>query len=82
MLDANRVDPQAAVDAEDLGAGDDLDARGSRGIRQRSFGLGAQIGDQRDIDARFLEVERGAVGAVVRGRDDDAVADLGAILEA
>ena len=29
-----------------------------------------------------FEIERGAVGAVVRGRDDDAVADLGAILAA
>ena len=48
MLDANRVDPQATVGAEDLGAGNDLDARGSRGLRQRSFGFGAQIDDQRD----------------------------------
>ena len=82
MLDANRVDPQAAVSAEDLGAGNDLDARGSRGLRQRSFGFGAQIDDQRDADARLLEIERSAVSAVVRGRDDDAVADLGAILKA
>ena len=66
--------------AEDLGAGDDFDARGSRGIRQRAFGLGAQIGDQRDADACLLEVERRAISAVVRRRDDDAVADLGAIL--
>ena len=82
MLDANRIDPQATVDAENLGAGDDLDARGARGLGQRSLGLAAQIGDQLDTDARFLEVERGAVGAIVRGRDNDAVADLGAILKA
>ena len=82
MLDPNRVDPQAAVDAENLGPGRDLDARGARGLGQRSLGLAAQIGDQRDADARFLQVERRAVGAVVRGRDDDALADLGAILAA
>ena len=80
MPDPNRVDPQATVDASNLGAGNDLDARGSRGIRQRSLGLAAQIGNQRDADACLLEVERRAVGAVVRRRDDDAVADLGAIL--
>ncbi len=82
MPDADSVHSQATVSAEDLGAGNDLDARGSRGIRQRSFGLGAQIGDQRDPNARLLEVERGAIGAVVRCRDNDAVADLGAILKA
>ena len=82
MLDTNGVDPQATVGAEDLGAGNDLDARGARGIRHRPFGLGAQIGDQRDADACLLEVERGAVGAIVRGGDNDAVADLGAILMA
>ena len=82
MLDPNRVDPQATVDANELGTGDDLDARGPRGLRQRSLGFWAQIGDQRDPNARFLEVECGAVGAIVRGRDDDAVADLGAILTA
>ena len=82
MPDANRVDPKATVDAENLGAGNDLDARRARGVRQRSLGLAAQIGDQLDADARLLQVERGAVGAVVRGRDDDAVADLGAILAA
>ena len=78
----NRLDPKAPVDAENLGAGRDLDARGARGLRQRPLGLGAQIGDQLDADARFLEVERSAVSAVVRGRDDDALADLGAILAA
>ena len=82
MPDANRIDPQAAFGAEDRGAGNDLDARGPRGVRKRSFGLGAQVDDQRDADARFLQVERGAIGAVVRRRDDDAVADLGAILKA
>ncbi len=82
MLDANGVDPQATVSAEDLGAGKDLDARGSRGLRQRSLGLGAQIDNKRDAHARFLEVERSPISAVVRGRDDDAVADLGAILNA
>ena len=82
MLDANGIDSQAAVSAEDLGAGNDLDARGLRGIRQRAFGFGAQVDNQRDAHARLLEVERSAVSAVVRGRDDDAVADLGAILKA
>ena len=81
-LDADGVDSQAAFGAENLGAGNDLDARGPCGIRQRSLGLGAQIDDQRDADASLLQIERGAVGAVVRRRDDDAVADLGAILEA
>ena len=42
-------------------------------------GLGPQIGDQRDVDAGRLQIERGAVGAVVRGRDDDALADLDAV---
>ena len=82
MLDANRIDPQATVGAEDLGAGNDLDARGSRSLRQRAFGFGAQIDDQRDAHARFLEIERSSVSAVVRRRDNDAVADLGAILKA
>ena len=54
MPDAHRIDPQATVDAEDLGAGDDLDARGARGFRQRSLRLRAQIGDQRDTDACLL----------------------------
>ena len=82
MLDANRIDPQVDRHAEDLGTGVDFDARGSCGLRQRSLGLGAQVDDQRDTHARFLEIERGSVSAVVRGRDNDAVADLGAILTA
>ena len=41
-----------------------------------------RVDNQRDAHARFLEVERSAVSAVVRGRDDDALADLGAILKA
>src|ERR1700679_4356350 len=82
MLDTNRLDSQATIDANNLGAGNDLDARGSRGIRERAFGLGAQIDDKLDADARLLELERGAVSGIVRRRDNDAVTDLGAILTA
>ena len=80
MLDANRFDPQAPVDAKNLGARHDLDPRGTRGIRQRALGFGAKIGDQLDADARFVEIERRAIGAVMRGRDDDAIAHPCAIL--
>ena len=60
----------------------DLEARRARGLAQRPVRVRAQIGDERDVDARLLEVEGGAIGAVVRRRDDDALADLDAILAA
>ena len=82
MPDADGVDPQPPVSADDLGACDDFDARCPRGIHERALGLGAQIDDERDVDARRLQVERRAIGAVVCRRDDDAVADLRAILTA
>ena len=74
-IQANRLDPETPVDAEDFGPRRDLDAGCARGLGQRSFRLAAQIGDQLDGDARAFEIERGAIGAVVRGRDNDAFAD-------
>ncbi len=81
MPDANRIDPQATIGAEDLGAGKNLDVRGARGVGQRPADLAPQISDQRNADASLLEIERGAIGAVMRGHDDHSVADPGAILE-
>ena len=60
----------------------DLEARRARGLAQRPVRVRAQVGDERDVDARLLEVEGGAIGAVVRRRDDHALADLDAILAA
>ena len=42
--------------------------------------LVAQIRDQRDLDAGLFQIERRAIGAVVRGHDDDALADLDAVM--
>ena len=81
-LNAHGLDAKAPVDAGDLRPGHDLDPGGARRLRQRPFRLAAQIGDQRDIDARRFQVERGAIGCIMRRRDDDALADLDAILNA
>ena len=79
-IQSHRLNPQAPFNAQNLGPRRDLDSRGARGFGQRLLGVWAQIGDQRDADARLLQVQRGAVGAVVRGRDDNALADLHAML--
>ncbi len=51
-----------------------------RRLRQRPRRVVAQIGDQFDLGARVLEIERGAIGAVMRGHHDDALADPDAVL--
>ena len=81
-VQAHGLDAKTPVDAGDLRPGRDLDPGGARGLRQRSFRLTAQIGDQRDIDACSFQVERGAIGSIMRRRDDHALADLHAILTA
>ncbi len=81
-VQAHGLDAKTPVDAGDLRPGRDLDPGGARGLRQRSFRLAAQIGDQRDIDACSFQVERGAIGPVMRRRDDHALADLHAVLTA
>ena len=81
-IHANGLDPETPVNAEDLGPGRNLDAGRARRLRQRPRRLAAQIRDQLDGDARAFEIEGGAIGAVVRGSDDGAFADLDAILAA
>ena len=51
-----------------------------RRLRQRPRRVVAQIGDEFDLSARFLQIERGAIGAVVRSHHDDALAHLDAVL--
>ena len=48
-------------------------------MRQRAVGARPEVGDHRDLDARRGEFERGAIGRIVRRRDDDARARLDAV---
>ena len=62
----------------DGGLDRDPEARRARHAGQRPGRLVTQVGDQFDGDARLMQVERGAIGLVMGGGDDDALADLDA----
>ena len=72
----------AALNLVNRGLGRDAQACGARRLRQGPGGGVAEVRDQLDFDPRVFQVERGAIGAVVRGDDDDALADFDAILDA
>ena len=54
----------------------------ARGLGQRPFASGRRSAISATSTPASLQIERGAIGAVVRGRDDHALADLDAILAA
>ena len=77
--EAHADDAQAPLDRVDGGLDRDPESRRAGRLRQRPGRLVAQVGDQLDRDAGLVQVERGAIGLVMRSDDDDALADLDAM---
>ena len=65
-LHLDRGDPPTPLGPGDGMAGADADARGACGSWQVALRAGAQV-DHADADPGALQVERGAIGAVVVG---------------
>ena len=72
-LHLDRGDPPTPLGPGDGMAGADADARGARGSWQVALRAGAQV-DHADADPGALQVERGAIGAVVVGEHHGAAA--------
>ena len=72
-LHLDRGDPAAPFGRGDGMADADADARSARGSGQVALRVGAQV-DHADADPGALQVERGAIGAVVVGEHDGAAA--------
>ena len=51
-----------------------------RGLGPRPENLVAEIRDQFNLGASLFQIDRRAIGAVVRGHDDNTLADLDAVL--
>ena len=69
-----------ALNLVNCGLGRNLQACRTDSVRQRSRRVVAQIRDQFDLDPGVAQVERRAIGAVVRGDEDDAFTDFDAVL--
>ena len=72
-------DPEAAARAEDRRVHLDRQPARAGGRDQAPSRLGAAVDDHGDLAAGVGEIERGAIAAVVRGGDDDAVSRLDAV---
>ncbi len=71
-------DARPSLDLVDGGLDRDPEASRAGHVGERPGRLVAQVGDQLDRDAGLMQVERGAIGLVMCGGDDDALADLDA----
>ena len=72
--------PRIALDARNGGPGPDRNAKRTCLLRQRPVGRGPRIHDARHVEARAPDRDGGAIGVVVVGHDDRAVAGAHAIL--
>ena len=66
-------------DADDRRAGLDAQAGLARRLRPFALRLVPEVGDDGDLDARLRQFQRGAIGRIMRGRDDGARAGLYAV---
>ena len=78
-VDAQRLHPQPAGGAGDGAAEQGLDAEGTGAVGERGVDRRADVDDGGGLGAGLGEVEGGVPGAVVRGDDRRAVADLDAV---
>ena len=69
-----------ALELVNCGSCGDPQTRCARRLRQRSGRGVAQIRDQFDPYPRLMQVERGAISAVMCGDDDDSLTDFDAVL--
>ena len=77
--DMRLADTQATARPDDRGTGRHWDSSGARHLRQRAVRTRAQIDDRGDRDARRSELDRCAIGIVMRGEDDGARPRLDAV---
>ena len=69
------LDPEVSLGAEDGGAREDFDARGTRRVGKAARDLRADIGDGGDGRAARSKIERGLISRIAGGDDDHAPSD-------
>jgi hypothetical protein len=74
QADGNAGDALAALDLDNAAAGLDPDAQRARLLRQRAGGLAAGVDNGGNLEPRLPQRDGGAVGVVVVGDDNGAVA--------